>query len=39
VVPNTTAAIWTTLLIAEQTFRRLDAPEFLPEVAEGDQSN
>lgn len=30
-----TAAIWKTLLIAEQTFRRLDAPELLAEVAEG----
>jgi transposase-like protein len=34
-VPNATAVIWKTLLIAEQTFRRLDAPELLPEVAEG----
>jgi transposase-like protein len=34
-VENATAVIWKTLLIAEQTFRRLDAPELLPEVAEG----
>jgi hypothetical protein len=34
-VPNATAVIWETLLIAERTFRRLDAPELLPEVAEG----
>jgi hypothetical protein len=34
-VPNATAVIWRTLLIAEQTFRRPDAPELLPEVAEG----
>jgi transposase-like protein len=34
-VENATAVIWKTLLIAEQTFRRLDAPERLPEVAEG----
>lgn len=34
-VPNATAVIWKTLLIAERTFRRLDAPELLPEVAEG----
>jgi hypothetical protein len=27
--------IWKTLLVAEQTFRRLDAPELLAEVAEG----
>ena len=27
--------IWKTLLVAEETFRRLDAPELLPEVAEG----
>lgn len=27
--------IWQTLLLAEQTFRRLDAPELLAEVAEG----
>ena len=34
-VANATAVIWKTLLIAEQTFRKLDAPELLPEVAEG----
>lgn len=34
-VVNATAVIWKTLLIAEQTFRRLDAPELLVEVAEG----
>jgi transposase-like protein len=34
-VPNATAVIWKTLLIAERTFRKLDAPELLPEVAEG----
>src|SRR6266478_3067165 len=34
-VENATAVIWKTLLIAEQSFRRLDAPERLPEVAEG----
>lgn len=34
-VDRATAVIWKTLLIAEQTFRRLDAPELLREVAEG----
>jgi transposase-like protein len=34
-VENATAVIWKTLLIAEHTFRRLDAPELLAEVAEG----
>jgi putative transposase len=34
-VENATAVIWKTLLIAEQTFRRLDAPELLAEIAEG----
>ena len=34
-VDRATAVIWKTLLIAEQTFRRLDAPEVLGEVAEG----
>jgi putative transposase len=34
-VENATAVIWKTLLIAEKTFRRLDAPELLPEVANG----
>ena len=32
-VENATAVIWKTLLIAEQTFRRLDAPELLADVA------
>ena len=30
-----TAAIWKTLLIAEKTFRRFDAPELLADVANG----
>jgi putative transposase len=34
-VENATAVIWKTLLVAEQTFRRLDAPELLAEVAQG----
>jgi transposase-like protein len=34
-VENATAVIWKTLLVAEQSFRRLDAPELLPKVAEG----
>jgi hypothetical protein len=34
-VENATAVIWKTLLVAEQSFRRLDAPERLQEVAEG----
>jgi len=34
-VENATAIIWKTLLVAEQSFRRLDAPELLAEVAEG----
>ncbi len=34
-VENATAVIWKTLRVAEQHFRRLDAPELLPEVAEG----
>jgi putative transposase len=34
-VQNATAVIWKTLLIAERTFRRLDAPELQVEVAEG----
>jgi len=34
-VENATAIIWKTLLVAEQSFRRLDRPELLPEVAEG----
>jgi len=32
-VENATAVIWKTLLIAEKTFRRLDAPELLADVA------
>ena len=32
-VDNSTAVIWKTLLIAEKTFRRLDAPELLADVA------
>jgi len=34
-VENATAVIWKTLLVAERSFRRLDAPELLAEVAEG----
>jgi putative transposase len=34
-VENATTVIWKTLLVAEQSFRRLDSPELLPEVAEG----
>ena len=34
-VANAAAVIWQTLLIAERTFRKLDAPELLAEVAEG----
>ena len=34
-VENATAVMWKTLLVAERSFRRLDAPELLPEVAEG----
>jgi len=34
-VENATAVIWKTLLIAERTFRRLDAPELLADVASG----
>ena len=34
-VERATAVIRKTLLIAEQTSRRLDAPELLAEVAEG----
>src|SRR4029450_3194988 len=34
-VENATAVIWKTLLVAEQSLRRLDAPELLPQVAEG----
>jgi transposase-like protein len=35
-VANATAVIWKTLLIAEKTFRRLDAPELLADVARGE---
>ena len=35
-VDNSTAVIWKTLLIAEKTFRRLDAPELLADVARGE---
>ena len=31
-VDNATAVIWKTLLLAEQRFRRLDAPELMKEV-------
>jgi putative transposase len=31
-VDNATALIWKTLMIAEKTFRRLDAPELLKDV-------
>jgi hypothetical protein len=34
-VKNATAVIWKTLLVAEQTFLRLDAPELLADVANG----
>jgi len=34
-VESATAVIWKTLLIAEKTFRRLDAPELLADVASG----
>jgi putative transposase len=34
-VENATAVIWKTLLVAEQTFRRLDSPELLADVANG----
>jgi transposase-like protein len=35
-VENATPVIWKTLLIAERTFRRLDAPELLADVARGE---
>ena len=35
-VENAPAVIWKTLLIAERTFRRLDAPELLADVARGE---
>jgi transposase-like protein len=34
-VANATALIWRVLLVAERSFRRLDHPELLPEIAEG----
>jgi transposase-like protein len=34
-VEDATAVIWKTLLVAERTFRRLDAPDLLAEVAQG----
>lgn len=34
-VANATALIWRVLLVAERSFRRLDHPELLAEVAEG----
>ena len=34
-VENATAVIWKTLLVAEKTFRRLNAPELLADVARG----
>jgi putative transposase len=34
-VDNATSVIWKTLLVAEKTFRRLDAPELLADVANG----
>jgi hypothetical protein len=34
-VKNATALIWKTLLLAEKSFRKLDAPDLLAEVAEG----
>jgi putative transposase len=34
-VDNATAVIWKTLLLAEKTFRRLDTPELLADVANG----
>lgn len=34
-VPNATALIWKTLLVAESRFRRLDAPQLLTEVYHG----
>jgi putative transposase len=36
-VENATAVIWKTLMLAEQRFRRLDAPEKMKEVYEGAQ--
>ena len=34
-VANATAVIWKTLLVAEQSFERLNAPELLADVADG----
>ena len=34
-VENATALIWKVLMVAESSFRRLDHPELLPEIAEG----
>lgn len=34
-VENATAVLWKTLLLAEEHFRKLNAPELLPEVAAG----
>ena len=34
-VANATALIWRVLMVVEKSFRRLDHPELLPEVAEG----
>jgi transposase-like protein len=34
-VANATAVIWKTLMVAEKSFRRLNAPELLGEVADG----
>jgi putative transposase len=34
-VVNATAVIWKTLLLAEKTFRKLNAPELMAEVADG----
>jgi alanyl-tRNA synthetase len=34
-VENATAVIWKTLPIAEETFRRLDAPELLADLVSG----
>jgi putative transposase len=35
-VANATAVIWKTLLVAEKTFRKLNAPELLAKVAHGE---
>lgn len=36
-VPNATALIWRVLMVAENRFRQLDAPELLPLVAAGEK--